>query len=101
MDEREEEDEPEVLPVDFPVALVLDFPVAVLELPAFALVPVVPDAEAVLLPEVLRLEPEAVLLPEPEEPEALGDLLPELLAEPLCAAPDIIEAEDASILLPG
>ena len=77
--------------------LVLDFPDVVFDEPAFALVPVLPEEEPVL-PDALRLEEE-------EEPEDLSpDMLlgfPVLPAVLFCAPPDIMEAEEAAMLLPG
>ena len=71
----------------------LDFPVVVLEEPALALVPELLEEEPDL-PEALRPEVE-------EEPEDMLLGFPVLPAVLLCAPPDIIDAEDASMLLPG
>ena len=81
--------------VDLPVVLLLDFPVADEDFdePALALVPELLEEEPDL-PEALRPEVE-------EDPEDMLLGFPVLPALPLWAPPDIIEAEEASMLLPG
>ena len=83
-------------PEDFPVVLLLlpALEVLLLPAPALALAPVA--EEAVEEPDLL-----AELLPEPDEDPEEPELLPVLPVLRPCEPPDIIDSEEADMLLPG